>query len=161
VERKILIINRQVPLLPCQRQRLPRASTKSLALDVHTLVHQSPLKLILKKSSGTSQSFTVKLSPVNNIGVHTRSQLTQIAVRKPLQILPQNEGWPSMPPHCTFRCQSLPLPLSLAQLWRNSIRIKQHELQSPKAARSLSVFVGFSGNHAGNICKCTEKLFAA
>lgn len=159
--RERLLINRQDPLLPGQRQRLPRARAKSLALHVHTLVHPSLLKLILKKSSGTLRSFTVKLSPLNNVGVHTRSQLIQITVRKPLQILPQNEGCPSMPSHYTYRYRSLPLTLSLAQPQKNSIRTKQHELQSPRAARSLSVFVGFSRNHAGNIYKCTEKLFAA
>ena len=93
------------------------------------LVHQSPRKCILKKLSGTSRSFTVKLSPLNNIRVHIRSQLIQIPVRKHLQILPQNEDWPSMPSHYTFRYQSLPLALRLAQPQRNSIRIKPHELQ--------------------------------
>lgn len=72
VGRETRVINRQVPLLPGQRHGLPTAGAKSPALNVHMLVHQSsPLKLILKKSSGTSWSSTVKLSPVNDIGVHT------------------------------------------------------------------------------------------
>lgn len=126
-----LVINRQVPLLPGQRQNLPRATAKSLALNVHTLVHQSPLKLILKKLSVTSWSFTVKLSPLTNIRVCTRSQLIQITVRKHLQIFSQNER-ASRPSHYTLRYQSLPFALSLAQPRRNSVRIKPHELQVPE-----------------------------
>lgn len=53
--RKILVINRQVPLSFSQKQDLPGAREKSLAINVDTLVHQSPLK----KLSATPQPFTV------------------------------------------------------------------------------------------------------
>lgn len=56
--------NRQAGrLLPSQRQSLPKTRAKSLAFNAHMLVHQSPLKLSLKKlPSGTSRSFTAKLN---------------------------------------------------------------------------------------------------